>query len=185
MKPRPIPAYAVTKSTVVLYKLRPSAGFAWADIMIDANGHTGRISIASDYGDWQNYWGACGADFKTFLGQISEDYAASKFGAEEWISVNKTLKFYRELVRDYRRDTTLDVSEARVLMDEIKELEDESRETLVPAIQRTEKLESFLYRVCGMPELLREPNPHFAHFWKEIWPVLLAEFAREREAILA
>ena len=49
----------VTKSTVEVYKIR-SNEFAWADITIDASGNKGRISIASDYGSWQNYWGACG-----------------------------------------------------------------------------------------------------------------------------
>jgi hypothetical protein len=171
--------FTVVKSSVELYKIRHPSGCYWADITIDASGHTGRITIASDYGTWQNYWGACGCEFKTFLGRINESYAATKFDAKEWLSVKGSIRLWKELLVSYRRDETIEAGQARAIYDEIEELASESHRTLLRAFDNTSHLSPFIYRVCGMPEFANEPDPHFAKFWKEIWPVLLAELARE------
>ncbi|TGE29766.1 hypothetical protein [Hymenobacter metallicola] len=173
-------SFTVAKSTVECYKIRSvNGGFAWADITIDANSRGGRIQIASDYGDWQHYWGAAGSDFKAFLEGISHDYAASKFGAERWINVKATVKQYKQDLIEARREEALTQDEARQIYDEITELEHESNNSIVAAIQATTHLESFLYDTSGIPELSYEDNPHFRHFWEELWPVLLAEFKKE------
>lgn len=184
MKDAITPTFTVEKSTVELYKIR-SNDFAWADITIDAHGRAGRISVASDYGNWQNYWGACGSDFKTFLSQISESYAATKFSAEERIDVDGTIKLWKELLISYRRDETLDAEKARSIYDEIEEVASEDRQGLLRAFDNTSDLSPFMYDVCGAPELVHEPCPHFKRFWKELWPALLAEFAREKSAAAA
>ncbi|GAA4392126.1 hypothetical protein [Hymenobacter koreensis] len=176
--------FTITKSTVECYKLRAEGGY-WADVTIDANGNTGRIQIASDYGSWQNYWGACGCDFKTFLASISYDYAASKFGVKEWLDVDSTRRFYKELVVSYRRDETLTADKARDIFDEIEELDGTGRDEFERRLASTDHLESFLYKVCGVPEMLYEPDPRFKRFWKEAWPALLAEFKHERQPVEA
>ncbi|MGI4864174.1 MAG: hypothetical protein ACRYFZ_09655 [Janthinobacterium lividum] len=177
-------AFTVTKSTVELYKIRHASGCYWADITIDADGGKGRISIASDYGNWQNYWGAAGPDFKAFLASINQGYAATKFGAEPQIDVDKSLKEFRRMVADYRKDRTIDKEEARDIRAELDELRDESHQTIAQAIQHTDKLYAFLYRHAGEVDFTYEDNPHFARFWKELWPLLLAEFAKEAAGAL-
>lgn len=177
--------FTVAKSTVECYKIRVTDGFAWADITIDANDRGGRICIASDYGNWQNYWGAAGSDFKAFLGKISEDYAASKFGAERWIDVDKSLASFKKAVAERKKYGGLDKEEAREIREEIEELKHENAQSLEAAISHSTKLYSFLYKHAGEIDLEYEPNPHFARFWKEIWPVLLAEFKKEASLIPA
>jgi hypothetical protein len=174
----------VTKSSVELYQIRfGDSSVGWADITIDAQGTMGRIQIASDYGNWQNFWGACGTDFKSFLGQINKDYAATKFGVEEWIDVAGTLRMYRELVIQYRRDGSLEEEEAREIYDEIALLEYASRTTLEREVDQTEHLSRFVYGMAGYPGYQYEPDAQFTHFWEKVWPVLLAEFAREKALI--
>jgi hypothetical protein len=182
MKDATATAFTVAKSTVELYKIRPATGFAWADITIDAHERGGRISIASDYGNWQNYWGAAGCDFKSFLGQINQHYAAGKFGAERWIDVDKSLKGFRKMVAEYKKSGALPKDEAAEIRAELDELRHESADSISRAIEHSRKLFNFLYTNAGEVDFEYEPNPHFARFWKEIWPVLLAEFAREKAA---
>jgi hypothetical protein len=178
--------FQVSKSTVECYKIRSTnGGFAWADITIDANERGGRIQIASDYGNWSNYWGAAGSDFKDFLKRISHDYAASKFGAERWIDVKATVAMYKRDLLEQRREERLEQEEARQIYDEIDDLKMESHSTLVQAIQHSAYVLDFINSVYDMPELCYEDNPHFLHFWNELWPVLLAEFERERLALAA
>jgi len=171
--------FTVAKSTVECYKIRVTDGFAWADITIDANERGGRICIASDYGNWQNYWGAAGSDFKAFLGKISEDYAASKFGAEQQIDVQATVVMWKKDLLECRRAEDYTGDEARQIYDALEEVKHESHYTFVQAVQSTDKVMDFINQVYGSPEICHEPNPHFARFWKELWPVLLAEFKKE------
>ena len=79
--------FTTTRSTVECYKIRSDRGL-WADITIDANGKAGRVQIASDYGSWENYWGACGSEFKEFLCGLDIDYAAGKFGESKWFDLS-------------------------------------------------------------------------------------------------
>lgn len=174
--------FAVAKTSVELYKIRHTSGCYWADITIDAHDRGGRISIASDYGNWQNYWGAAGSDFKQFLGEISEHYAASKFGAEPWIDVDKSIKEFRQMVANYKKSGAISKDEAREIRAELDDLKNESARHIAEAIQHCDKLYAFLYENAGELDFAYEPNPHFARFWKEIWPVLLAEFAREKDS---
>lgn len=177
--------FTVEKSTVELYKIRHKSGCYWADITIDAHERGGRICIASDFGNWQNYWGAAGPDFKTFLGEISKDYAATKFGVEEWLDVEGSVKLWKELLLGRRRDEAIDADEARAVYEEIEGLANEDHRSLAVAFANTSFLSPFICRACGMPEFAYKPDPRFTRFWKELWPVLLAEFAREKEAVPA
>lgn len=172
--------FSVAKSTVECYKIRSEKGPYWADVTIDAKGTSGRISISSDYGNWQNFWGACGCDFKAFLATLNPQYAADKFGAERWVDVQATLLNIREQVRELRRDETLSAEKARAIYDETKALRHESQHSLEGAIYAgCPNLGWLLAQYCI--SFTYEPNPLFLRFWKEIWPVLLAEFQKEAQ----
>ena len=179
------PTHTIVKSTVEVYKIRHTSGCYWADITIDAHERAGRISIASDWGNWSNYWNAAGPDFKTFLGKINQGYAASKFGAEDWIDVSKSLDEFKALIAESEQRRDISAEAAKELRREIKELRGESAAAISQAVGNSEKLYSFLYEHYDYPEFEYKPNPHFSDFWKQAWPLLLAEFAREKEAVPA
>ena len=92
--------YKITKSTVEVYRFRAEEGAYWADVTIDSPpaAHYGRISIASDFGSWNYYWGACGTPFKIFLAGCDQHYVAKNFGAASFFSAEATLKAYRQEV---------------------------------------------------------------------------------------
>jgi hypothetical protein len=171
--------FTVAKSSVELYKIRHASGCYWADITIDASGHTGRISIASDWGNWSNYWGACGSDFKTFLASLNHDYVASKFGAEQWVDVEKSLGEFKKMVSSYEQHGHLSKEEALLIRSEIKDLRGEPSLAISQAIEHTEYLSRFLYANAGEADYIYKDNPHFRAFWDNAWPIMLAEFARE------
>ena len=173
--------FSLAKSTVELYKIRHASGCYWADITIDANGHTGRISIASDYGSWQNYWGACGSDFKDFLGRLNEDYVANKFDVKEQVDVEATVKLWKSEVINYRRQEDITQEQARDIWDEVEELALYSHNELESEMKASAYLIDFLREWSDTDWIERRTDPRFGRFWKEIWPVLLAEFAREKE----
>lgn len=161
----------ITKSQVEVYKIR-SNEFAWADITIDASGNKGRISIASDYGSWQNYWGACGESFKQFLQGLNIDYAANKFGADRWFDLDGTIKYLEERIQDY---STGDDKEG--LLNELNDLKDTSgKEEFIHVIQNCD---SIMEMEDHMPDLNYSIEPSFKSFWNELWPELLREFKKE------
>lgn len=177
--------FTTTKSTVECYKIRSTTGGYWADITIDASGNAGRIQIASDYGSWQNYWNSCGSDFKDFLGRINQDYAADKFEVEDWEDVGSTILYMKKELFAARKQDQVTAADARNIFDEIVGLKDCRRQDLAYAINTTHYLSGFLYDIDEFQPVQYETSPRFVRFWKEIWPVLLAEFKREAEPVTA
>ncbi|UYZ60166.1 hypothetical protein [Hymenobacter latericus] len=175
--------FSVSKSTVECYKIRHKSGFYWADITIDANPHGGRIQIASDYGTWQNYWGATGGDFKEFLAKLNHDYAASKFGVERWLDVKATVTMYKRRLFEWRRAKEITADKARDIYNELEEVRHENHKTFESAVLNTDNLYDFLTDIYDVPDVCYEPDPHFKKFWEETWPILLAEFKRELEPV--
>lgn len=174
--------YTIKKSTVECYKIRHIKNFYWADITVDASKGNGRIQIASDFGDYQHYWGACGDSFKEFLCKIGIDYAAAKFGADRWFDSDLTIKHYKQQVIELRRFDNFDADKAREVFNEIKRLEDSSSESeFCMILQDQENLMRF-HDHC--PDLVRTISPQFKNFWKEIWPVFLQELKKEMVVVV-
>ena len=123
------PNYTITKSNIELYKFRKENGDEWADITIDENGTTGRISIASNWGSWQNYWDFCGRSFKEFLTKLNCEYdceyVANKFGVGRCFDLEKTINFYKNNIIEARRIDRIDENKARTLFDSIKSIHDD------------------------------------------------------------
>jgi hypothetical protein len=172
--------YTVTKSTVELYRLRHPSGMYWADITIDQGDEAGRISIASDFGNWSNYWGCCGMPFKDFLCKIDQGYAANKFGANDWFDLEATIKHLRDEVKRQLADRSIDTEMAKTMREEISELTDyNSKDAFAVQCFNMEHL-SQLYD-CG-PDLLTDVEPGFKHFWDKVWPVMIETFKAEKVA---
>jgi hypothetical protein len=165
--------FSINKTTVECYKIRHSSGMYWADITIDAAPGKGRIMIASDYGDYQYFWGACGEDFKAFLAKLDIYYTAGKFGCNQWFDVDASVAAIKKYVRECR----LSKEEMKVIGPQIQELEDyiHEQEFISEFYARKE-----LSRLFEYPEIIKDITPQFKKFWQHVWPVLLGELEKEK-----
>jgi len=170
--------FKIEKTTVECYKIRHESGMYWADITIDVTGdRSGRISISSDYGNYANYWGACGGGLKKFLTEINRGYAADKFGADKWFDLDETLKKYKEHVLFSRREQHIKAERARDIFNEIKELEGCSGESeFVSQMWNSIELMRFF---DGCPEMERTTTPQFRKFWDTVWPIFINAIKQE------
>jgi len=162
-----------TKSTVECYKIRGLAHGAWADITVDADANTGRIQIASDYGSWENYWGACGCPFKEFLIGLDMHYAAGKFGAGRWFDHEATINAIKADIDEYARDD----EERNGMMEEWAALEDctEVNSFCMIAFQS-----DYLRKLWDTgPDIKKTIDPSFRKFWENAWPVFIEELKKE------
>lgn len=177
--------YQVTKSTVECYKIRHPSGMYWADITVDGKDRQVRIQIASDYGDFQYYWGACGPNYKDFLQKIGIDYAASKFGESRWFDHDKTIAGWKHQILESRRNGTLEESEARGIYDEIKELESDywhDERAFVDSAMSKKKMVKF-FDYDGLCSVVHDITPQFKKFWATAWQVFLNELTKEKELV--
>lgn len=167
--------YTTTKSTVECYKLRSQHGsMYWADITIDAKEKTGRIQIASDFGSWQNYWGACGCPFKEFLTKLDMHYFAGKVGESQWFSSERTLSNFREHIKESDRLTK---QEKKELFSEVNDLVDYIHENeFTQELFQKQKLMKF-WDYC--PNLSRDISPQFRKFWETVWQAFIGELKAE------
>jgi len=170
--------FTIKKTTVECYKIRHESNSYWADITVDANESTGRIQIASDFGSWENYWGACGKSFKSFLISLNIDYVAGKFGADKWFDEVATIKQFKREVLEYRKDDSITAEVARKIWNEIIDLEEVGsyENEFSMRLFNGEEIMRF-YDYC--PHLIRDISPLFRRFWNEIWPVFVEELKKE------
>ncbi len=165
-----ISEFTIEKSTVDCYKLRSTSGM-WADITIDDNGTKGRIQIASDYGSWQNYWGACGVDFKSFLCGLDKHYVAGKFGANRWFDAEKTITEYRTVIKENIKDGYISKQKGISVLSELQSLEESScQEEFYRNLEDCSGIMK-LYDHC--PSLIYGIDPRFNNFWDNIWPIFI------------
>jgi hypothetical protein len=171
--------YTITKSTVECYKIRHPSGMYWADITIDTvpGSRQGRIQIASDYGSYQCFWGACGPTFKDFLAHINIDYAASNFGATGWFDLNETIKGIRHLALEQK--AFIEKDEYKLIQSEIKDLSDYVHEHEFINEYWNKKNLIKLYD-GSYPDIVKGITPQFKKFWDTCWKVLLNEFEKEK-----
>lgn len=173
----------ISKSQVEVYKIRGLKHGAWADITIDANGTTGRISIASDYGSWERYWGACGCSFKEFLCDLDIHYTAGKFGVGNSFDVTATIHEWKRHVFDDRRNEYIDAEKARELYDEINRIGDEAPglEGVKYMLWNSDHLMNFF---GGTPPIQTTIDRSFVRFWDEVWTPFKQELKKEFESEL-
>jgi hypothetical protein len=170
-----IEEFEITKTTVECYKVRHPTGMYWADITIDSGERSGRIQIASDYGSFQHYWGACGESFKKFLLSIDKYYAAGKFGQDRWFDVDKTISS----MRTHIEECCTDMDENEVLYSELKKLEEQqwdNENDFLNDFFSKKHLSSFY---DGLPDTVRDLTPQFEKFWNSCWQVFLNQIRYE------
>jgi hypothetical protein len=165
----------VTKTTVECYKIRHPQ--FWADINIDSLGNQGRIQIASAYGSWQFFWGACGKPFKKFLQGVDKYYVAGKFGSSKWFDAIKTVAEFKQVIEANINDGYLNTSDGADALEELDQLNDLSeREEFCRCLSDCDQIMR-IYDHC--PALIFGIDPQFEHFWTTVWPILLNEFKKE------
>lgn len=144
----------------------------WADINIDSQGTKGRIQIASDYGSYQNYWGACGCDFKKFLIGLNIEYAADKFEADRWFDHDATIRDFKYSVLEERRFENITSKKAREIYDEIETLKDYTdKESFGSQMWNCSELMR-LYDHC--PDIKTGISPLFRKFWDGPWQIFIS-----------
>ena len=168
----------ITKTAIQSYKIRGAKHGAWADITVDEGVKSGRLSISSDYGDWQYYWGACGCSFKEFLTGVGKCYVAGKFRADNHLDMKSTAKRWREQILEYRYDESLNRQEARELWQQVKRMEDECgrMDDLLEAFHENQELLKFL---DYDPSPNTTYDPSFDQFWEVLWTVFVDEIQKE------
>lgn len=119
----------ITKTTSEVYQLRVFRDSVWADITIHVDGpQSGRIQIASDYGDWQRYWGSCGVSFKEFLTKLNLGYVSRKFNVDRYFDADKNMDMWKRRILSLRRDLDITADKARELWEELISVECDSKE---------------------------------------------------------
>lgn len=164
----------ITKTSVECYKLRFAKGGIWADILVDtdAGEKSGRISIASDFGSWEHYWGSCGSGFKQFLCGLDIHYTAGKFGEGRWFDHEATMKELRQLVADHDNE-----EEKEAMTEELEQLEDCMDDN---SFQHIAYSADTLHKLWDTgPNMHTDVSPMFRRFWAEIWPHFTDELRKE------
>jgi hypothetical protein len=166
--------FGVTKTVAESYGIaRNDASGSWANITIDT---AGRLSIQSDYGNWQYYWGAHGGSFKSFLTGLNKQYVADKFGASNCFDIDSTIETLEAVFEEAEKEGEM-----------TPEMVDES-ETEIKSLRQCSTMEHYchVWVSCEIaqafqdnPDVSYRISPLFERFWDEVWPVFIEELKKE------
>lgn len=167
----------ITKSKVEIYRLRDNG--RWADITIDENGNAGRISIASDWGSWQYFWGSCGCPFKEFLIGLKSNihYVADKMGADNYLDKEATIKGIRSYIND-NKEYFPNRKEMLLEVDNISEEDWTDSSGFYQLINST----NYLVECYDWIEVVKTITPQFRGFWKEAFIPFLESLQAEAKS---
>lgn len=184
----------VTKSTAEVYRIRK--GFEWATICLTehrprpdittALNYGGEILIHSSFGNFAHHWTHCASDFKQFLSEVDVGYFMAKAAHPNTHKVFDPVASYRNarrFVLDLRRDGTLDKKSAREAMSVMEDLESASNDEEFVELYSSASALGAPFRCFaeGCWELVATClNPQYVEFWNNLWPIFLAELAKER-----
>jgi hypothetical protein len=165
----------ITKDTIQVYRLRHSnRSDIWADITLDGNA----VSIRSCYGNWSYSWGNPGSDFKQFLIGLGFDYAANKFGENNFFDHEATIKHFVSEAKRLKSDHSIDKETYISVIKEIEKLKEHpDRGMFIHQCYESTKL--FEMFDC-QPDLCTCVSPMFTHFWKELWKPFVKQLQNEQ-----
>ncbi len=145
----------------------------YAHFTLDYGDGLGRLSIASSYGNWSYYWGACGESFKRFVSGLGKDYVAGKFGESRYFDKDASIKELKGYIKEYTSEYE---DKLEALNYELTELEDcdssDSFGRLFFAL-------THMPRVCDYPPMNYDISPNFNKFWSKVWPEFLTELKKD------
>lgn len=180
-----------------VYRIR-TARHEWATIVLFGWQQTGNdgtprevgeILIHSGFGSWANSWGHIGMPFKEFLLKAERSYIATKFmGADAYkFDGQLTVRELRKRLLRWRQEGQLNKEDARQLWDYIDEREVELGSSTHDFVGAMHQAETELVLSRQLLRFVQEPweylatsiDPQFAGFWREVWPVFLAQIKTE------
>lgn len=160
----------INKKNIELYQIRNIGSCGWADITLEVGETEGRISIASDWGAWQRYWGHCGMGFKAFIISLKNNmhYFASKVDADNFFDLDQNITALKLSVIEYRRDESIDDQKARHLFEDLNRLQQEGFTRKVDfeyAYYETEHLSRWRHEL----DVITVVSPQFKNFWNKVY----------------
>lgn len=164
--------YTLKKTESTTYQLRhkDGNGMYWADITLSEYDKAGRIQVASDFGDWQYYWGACGKPFKEFLLEIGKDYVAGKWGADRHFNLAKTIQVLKEWIEEDTKCGYISSGKSAALLNEIALIEEEGPITEMQLhLFADDNCPALLECDAGLIEVTYDYTPQFNRFWSMVW----------------
>lgn len=193
----------VTKTVRECYEVREK--HEWANITLacwsrtanrgtqhEGTYHCGEITIQSSFGTWGYVWTACGVPFKQFLIKAEFDYVFTKFMGTRLRrhDGDGTLQQLKRDIIQERRLTCLDRDEAREVWDAVRQESDriESDETscgyalmeVASQIGSKHPMHDHFADPSAWPRVTK-PDPQAASFWRELWPLFVAELKTETQ----
>lgn len=181
----------ITKSPMDSYSIR--SGGEWARICIDSytaygderKRHGGEILVYSSFGSYNNHWTHCGVPFPQFLTGLEFDYFMGKTrgSASEEFDPDGSAKCVKERLIELRRRGDLDKEGARTLWSGVEHLDVASNAHEFMDIMNgldSDVKNSRYYLIDDAYEYITtRPVPETVSFWREIWPLFIAELKRE------
>lgn len=161
----------IRKSVIECYKIRPGGG-VWADISLAVTNNGGRISINSNFGTWENFWGVFGENFKQFLCGCDLIQMAYVFGENRHFDHAATMEVLRKLVAEHDDEQEiLEMIKEVEILDTCKAADVFNRVAYdSPVTKRTFDIGLCIQTTIG---------PGFRYFWDEIWPIFIEELKKE------
>lgn len=159
-------SYTVTKTQIECVKIAGTDD-SWAMFTIDYIGNGGRITIASDCGNWSHSWRGAGKSFKAFLISLDIEYFAGKVGERNWFDQNKSIDELKARVIELieTRD------ERKQLFFEIKKLDDhKTKDQFIMACFASDSLHKLWE---AGPDIVTGISPSFKRFWADLWSVYI------------
>lgn len=145
----------------------------------------GEIVANTSFGVYGHYWTHCGVPFKRFLTGLEFHYfmekACEKFKEFDF---DASLASIRRAVIEHRKDTSIDKPTAAAIWSQIKDIESSGNNGGHQFVADLYAIDE-LRRVTQEPyEYAREhPTAQAVGFWRELWPLLVAELKREIEPV--
>lgn len=163
----------ITSKLIECYYLRD--GMEYADISLDVGDNSGRVSVASSFCSFENYWGACGEPLKKFIQDIDIHYAAKKFGQSNWFDLDSTLSEIEQITKEESLWASSDLIES--WNEELDSLKNSScREEFVQLI--SSECPNLMKLLDYQPSINTSIDPAFLSFWNIFW-IPFIEFLKD------
>lgn len=170
---------------IELYQLREK-GFGWADITVNANNQSGRIQIASDFGDWQYYWSHCGEPFKQFLVGLDKHYTAGKFKANRHFDLENNVRALQHELYEQLMEENITQPAHDTATEELKEIAETCSSNIHEFWSQLSQTKVLYHEIGGSDwETTNSIEPGFERFWQEVWPVFTEQLKKELTIITA
>ena len=184
----------ITKKNLQVYRLRNfKDSTIWADIYIDENGDRtgGALTIRSDYGSWDYYWGSCGKTLKEFICGIGIDYLMNKLSSRNEFDYDRWKNEAISQIKYALQEKDIDGDKCDELMQELENLGREgfrSEDALYVYLRESSSSSSKLFSFFGDSESFPSGKDYptgLKLFVENIWKPFIVELKKELQSTSA